>query len=146
MDLGLAGQTALVTGGSRGIGLAVAVTLADEGARVALLGRDPDTLAAAAERVGTGTVVVRADTTDDAQVRAAVEEAATALGRLDMVVNCAASTVRVKDVPTMASTTINVAPPSRATSGRTTSTGAENSPRPATPTATRTTCTTVTAS
>jgi NAD(P)-dependent dehydrogenase (short-subunit alcohol dehydrogenase family) len=91
MDLGLAGQTALVTGGSRGIGLAVAVALAGEGARVALLGRDAHTLAVAAERVGPGTVVVPADTTDDAQVRAAVEEAATALGRLDVVVNCAAA-------------------------------------------------------
>lgn len=89
MDLGLAGSTALVTGGSRGIGRAVATALAREGARVALLGRDVDALAAAAATID-GAVTVTADTTDDAQVRAAVDEAATALGRLDVVVNCAA--------------------------------------------------------
>lgn len=91
MDLGLAGQAALVTGGGSGIGLAVAVALAGEGTRVALLGRDPETLARAAGQVGPGTVVVRGDTTDDEQVRAAVDEAVAALGRLDVVVNCAAS-------------------------------------------------------
>lgn len=45
MDLGLKGTGALVTGGSRGIGLATAVVLAREGARVALLGRDEEALA-----------------------------------------------------------------------------------------------------
>jgi NAD(P)-dependent dehydrogenase (short-subunit alcohol dehydrogenase family) len=90
MDLGLTGSGALVAGGSRGIGRAVAIALAEEGARVALLGRDPDALAAAAEVVGAGTVVVRADTTRDDEVRAAVDEATAQLGRLDVVVNCAA--------------------------------------------------------
>ncbi|WP_139980467.1 SDR family NAD(P)-dependent oxidoreductase [Nocardioides litoris] len=90
MDLGLDGRAALVTGGSRGIGLAVARALAAEGCRVALLGRDPETLATAARSVGDDTVAVTADTTDDAAVRAAVDEAAARLGRLDVVVNCAA--------------------------------------------------------
>ncbi|KRB76129.1 hypothetical protein ASE01_13970 [Nocardioides sp. Root190] len=89
MDLGLTGLGALVTGGNRGIGKAVAAALVGEGARVVLLGRDPGTLAAAVGEVGaTGHVV--ADTTDDASVRAAVDEAAGLLGRLDAVVNCAA--------------------------------------------------------
>ena len=66
------------------------MALAAEGARVALLGRDADALRDAAAVVGPGTVTVRADTTDDDQVRAAVGEAAAALGRLDVVVNCAA--------------------------------------------------------
>lgn len=90
MDLQLAGAGALVTGGNRGIGLAVARQLAAEGARVALLGRDPDSLAAAAAQVGAGTSTVQADTTDDAAVRAAVTQAATELGSLDVVVNAAA--------------------------------------------------------
>ncbi|MBK7187821.1 MAG: SDR family NAD(P)-dependent oxidoreductase [bacterium] len=51
MDLGLAGRTALVTGGSRGFGKAVALRLAAEGAHVALLARGADALAEAAEEV-----------------------------------------------------------------------------------------------
>jgi NAD(P)-dependent dehydrogenase (short-subunit alcohol dehydrogenase family) len=90
MDLGLAGSRALVTGRSRGIGLAVARSLAAEGARVALLGRDRDALAGAAALVGRGTLTVRADTTDDAAVRAAVDQVARELEGLDVVVNAAA--------------------------------------------------------
>lgn len=48
MDLGLAGRTALITGGSKGIGFGCARALAAEGCRVALAARDPETLAAAA--------------------------------------------------------------------------------------------------
>ena len=76
-----AGRAALVTGGASGIGLATARLLAARGARVAVLDRagppgDSDALRA-----------VRADVTDDATVRAAVAEAARALGGLDILVN-----------------------------------------------------------
>jgi NAD(P)-dependent dehydrogenase (short-subunit alcohol dehydrogenase family) len=90
MDLGLTDAAALVTGGSRGIGLEVARSLAAEGARVALLGRDVDALSRASELVGPGTLTVVADTTDDAAVRASVEQVAGELGGLDVVVNAAA--------------------------------------------------------
>lgn len=90
MDLGLTGAPALVTGGNRGIGLAVARALAAEGARVALLGRDPEALARSATVVGAGTLTVVADTTDDTAVRSAVETVAGDLGGLDVVVNAAA--------------------------------------------------------
>ena len=89
MDLGLSGAAALVTGGSRGIGKASAAALAREGARVVLLGRDAGALEASVAEVGAEGFVV-ADTTDDAQVRAAVAEAVGRLGRLDVVVNAAA--------------------------------------------------------
>lgn len=102
MDLGLDGARALVTGGSRGIGLAVGRALAAEGARVALLGRDEEALARAAEAVGPGTTVVRADTTDDAAVRAAVDSAAAALGGLDVVVNAAAPRAQQPAAPGLA--------------------------------------------
>ncbi|OAN36887.1 SDR family NAD(P)-dependent oxidoreductase [Mycolicibacterium iranicum] len=51
MDLGIEGATAVVTGGSKGMGLAIAETLAEEGARVAVMARDVDALEAAAQRI-----------------------------------------------------------------------------------------------
>ncbi|QCX26559.1 SDR family NAD(P)-dependent oxidoreductase [Nocardioides jishulii] len=89
MDLGLLGAGALVTGGNRGIGRATAAALTQEGAHVVLLGRDEASLAQAVEETGAVGHVV-ADTTDDATVRAAVAAAVQRLGRLDVVVNCAA--------------------------------------------------------
>ena len=79
MDLGLAGKRAVVTGGSRGIGLAIAGTLAAEGADIALLARDPARLDAARQRLaasGRRVLALSADTTDDAAVRAAIARAA----------------------------------------------------------------------
>lgn len=76
MDLELRNKRALVTGGSRGIGKAIARELAKEGASVALLARDADRLAAAAAELaretGANVIAVVADTTDDAQVARAV--------------------------------------------------------------------------
>jgi NAD(P)-dependent dehydrogenase (short-subunit alcohol dehydrogenase family) len=90
MDLGLTGKAALVSGGSGGIGRAVAQALAAEGARVALLGRDRRKLESAATLLGSDAVLVEADTTDATQVRRAVDAAAASMGRLDAVVNLAA--------------------------------------------------------
>jgi NAD(P)-dependent dehydrogenase (short-subunit alcohol dehydrogenase family) len=95
MDLELKNKRALVTGGSRGIGKAVALALAQEGADVALLARDAGRLAATAAELGAATgrnvVPVVADTTDDAQVARAVAEAMQALGGgIDILVNAAA--------------------------------------------------------
>jgi 2-deoxy-D-gluconate 3-dehydrogenase len=81
----LAGRTALVTGASRGIGRAIAVALAAEGATVALSGRD---IAALEEtRAQAGGVVLPADVTDPDAVTALVEDAIGELGHLDIVVN-----------------------------------------------------------
>ncbi|MFD7933553.1 SDR family NAD(P)-dependent oxidoreductase [Streptomyces sp. NPDC059755] len=77
---GLSGLRALVTGGASGIGLATAGLLAEQGARVALLDREP-------AGVPRPLLALQADVTDDASVRAAVEEAAGRFGGLDILVN-----------------------------------------------------------
>jgi len=89
----IAGQRVLVTGGSSGIGLAVAEMLAGEGAEVALLARNELGLAAAKRKLaeyGAEAVTLSADVTDREALAAAVEEAAVAMGGLDVVVTAAA--------------------------------------------------------
>lgn len=84
MDLGLAGKVALVAGASRGIGLAIARALAEEGARVAIAARGEADLKRAAARWNVHAIA--ADMTDDAAVERAVAEAEGALGPLYAVI------------------------------------------------------------
>jgi NAD(P)-dependent dehydrogenase (short-subunit alcohol dehydrogenase family)/uncharacterized protein YndB with AHSA1/START domain len=89
----IANQRVLITGGSSGIGLAVAQALAQEGAEVALLARNELGLAAAKRKLaesGAEAVTIRADVTDREALTAAVDEAARALGGLDVLVTSAA--------------------------------------------------------
>jgi 3-oxoacyl-[acyl-carrier protein] reductase len=98
MDLGLRGKRALITGGSRGIGFAVAQALAAEGAAVGLVARDPEGLAAAVARLAsdvpeTTTATAAADVTDPLSLARAVADIAAALGGLDLLVANAGGTV-----------------------------------------------------
>jgi NAD(P)-dependent dehydrogenase (short-subunit alcohol dehydrogenase family) len=94
MDLQLTGRRAIVTGGSRGIGLATARALAAEGADVALVARDAEALGRAADELATASgrtiVAVPADTGDDASVASMVEQVAERLGGVEILVNNAA--------------------------------------------------------
>ena len=94
MDLELAGKTAIISGGSRGIGKAIARQLAQEGVDLALLARDRAALETTAQEItaetGRKVVTLVADTTDDASVKQAVDEAVQQLGHLDILVNAAA--------------------------------------------------------
>ena len=94
MDLELAGKVAVVTGGSRGIGKAVAHALAREDSSVALIARDIKTAKAAAEEIssdsGRKVAAYPADTGEDAAVEAAMAQIASDFGRIDILVNAAA--------------------------------------------------------
>ncbi len=94
MDLGITGKRALVTGGTRGIGYAIAWELAREGVDVAICARDESTARDVAAEIaaGTGVRVVgfRADTGIAEDVMRLVADTADALGGLDILVNNAA--------------------------------------------------------
>ncbi|MPY91375.1 MAG: SDR family oxidoreductase [Luteitalea sp.] len=87
----LQGKVALVTGGSRGIGAAIAMKLAEEGATVALTyARSVEKARAVVsniEAVGRRSLAIAADNTDSTAVEAAVRQTVAALGRLDILVN-----------------------------------------------------------
>jgi len=90
MDLGLTGRRAVVTGGSKGIGLAIASELAGEGAAVSICARNPDEVAAAAKQLrelGTTVHEQVVDVTVPEQVTGYVDGAADALGGIDILVN-----------------------------------------------------------
>src|SRR4051794_1627658 len=93
MDLGLNEQVVFITGASRGIGRATAELLVEEGCRVAITGRDEDTLRRAVEELGGDERVlgVRGDMTDNADIERAVGETIERFGRIDVLVTCAGS-------------------------------------------------------
>src|SRR2546426_6962249 len=91
MELGLRDKTALVTGGSKGIGRAVAGALAAEGARVMICARDGEALARAAGEIEAATgrpvLTTTADLSELSSVARVASEAVSRLERLDILVN-----------------------------------------------------------
>ena len=90
------GKTAVVTGGSRGIGRAVCLELAKSGANVVLCYAGNETAAnetvSACEALGAKALAVKCDVADSAQVKALMDEAVKAFGRIDILVNNAGIT------------------------------------------------------
>jgi len=91
MDLGLEGKIALVSAGSQGLGKATALSLAREGARVAVCARTPETLERAKAEIekasGGSVLAVPADLTDEQSITGLVEKVRTTLGPIDILVN-----------------------------------------------------------
>lgn len=83
----LDGQIAMVTGGGTGLGLAIAKALANAGAKTALVGRRPKTLADACDQIGPSASSWQADVTDLATLPDLVSRIETQLGPLDILVN-----------------------------------------------------------
>jgi len=92
VTIDLTGKVALVTGGTRGIGRAIAQSLREAGARVAITGRDAGRARAAAAELGEGVAGFGCELADPAQVEAAVAAAEAALGPIDILVNNAGLT------------------------------------------------------
>jgi NAD(P)-dependent dehydrogenase (short-subunit alcohol dehydrogenase family) len=109
MDLQLTGKRAIITGGSKGIGLAVAHALAAEGVDVVLAARTQETLekaaAEVAERSGRRAIPVVTDTGDDESVKALVAKAVEELGGIDILVNNASNQAIGSAFPDLAHTT-----------------------------------------
>jgi NAD(P)-dependent dehydrogenase (short-subunit alcohol dehydrogenase family) len=95
MDLQLKGKTALVTGGSEGIGKGIAIALAREGVEVAICARRKEPLEATAKEIAKETgrkiVAIPADLTKDEDAKNFVEKGHAALGRVDIMINNAGS-------------------------------------------------------
>jgi len=85
MELGLKARTAIVCGASAGIGLAIAESLAGEGANVAMFARRRDLLEQEAERLGA--LAVRGDVTNPADLQRLVDRTLKAFGGIDILVN-----------------------------------------------------------
>ncbi len=92
LTIDLTGRTALVTGGTRGIGLAVARQLVEAGARVAVMSRNAEQARAVAAELGAGMIGVGCDVTDGQQVETVVAEVTDQLGGIDILVNNAGFT------------------------------------------------------
>lgn len=101
MDLGLKGRTAVISGGSKGIGKAIARGLAREGVNVVLLARGAEQLAKAADDIkkesGAQVLTVQADITSMDAVKAAADAAKAKFGSVNIVVNNAGGPIRRMD-------------------------------------------------
>lgn len=112
MDLGLEGKRAIVTGGSKGIGLAIARGLAVEGVDVVIAARDAEQLErsakALAQETGRTVIGIPTDTGDDEAVKALVARTVEELGGVDILVNSAATPWSAGSPTDFASTTDDV--------------------------------------
>jgi NAD(P)-dependent dehydrogenase (short-subunit alcohol dehydrogenase family) len=98
MDIWLDGKSAVITGGSKGLDLAMAQRFAASGADVAILARTPETLAEAKQQIQAGAkgkvAAVSADVSKAADIRRAYDQVMSELGKIDILVNNAGQGIR----------------------------------------------------
>lgn len=98
MDVRLDGRSALITGGSKGLGLAMAERFAASGADVAILARNPETLAEAKGKIAAGAkgkvAAISADVAKAADIRRAYDQVMSEFGKIDIFVNNAGQSTR----------------------------------------------------
>ncbi len=99
MEIRLDGRTALITGGSKGLGLAIAEEYAKSGADVAILARDPGTLAEAKQKIAAGApgrkiAAISCDVASAAAIQKAYDQVMSELGKIDIFVNNAGQSTR----------------------------------------------------
>src|SRR3954451_12305079 len=93
----VSGRTALITGASKGLGKAMALALAEQGARLILVSRDQEKLEASAKAIrdiGASAYVFRADVTDEAQVAQLERDVAANVGKIHILINNAGINIR----------------------------------------------------
>lgn len=83
----LSGKTAIVTGAARGIGKAIAVAFAAQGAKIVVSDRDGEAAKATAAEIGGNAIAVRADISVDADIKGLIEQTIQKFGRIDVLVN-----------------------------------------------------------
>lgn len=99
MNLELTGKNVVITGASKGIGLAIAHAFAAQGARVALIARNPETLESARQQLlekGHEAAIISADLTDPIAAEAAIADAQAQLGGIDILINSAGAARRTE--------------------------------------------------
>jgi len=99
MDIRLDGKSAIVTGGSKGLGLAIAEEYAASGADVAILARDPGTLAEAKQQIAAGApgrkvAAISCDVSKAADIKKAYDQVMSEFGKVDIFVNNAGQSTR----------------------------------------------------
>ncbi len=99
MEIRLDGRSAIVTGGSKGLGLAIAEEYAKSGADVAILARDPGTLAEARQKISAGApgrkvAAISCDVSKAAAIREAYDQVMSEFGKIDIFVNNAGQSTR----------------------------------------------------
>ena len=95
-------KVAIVTGGGRGLGKAITLTLAREGADVAVFGRTPETIEQTAQEIkslGRKALAIRTDVSQSAEVNRSVEKVLSTWGKIDILVNNAAITPKLLNLP-----------------------------------------------